>query len=854
MMKAQISIEKVMLISAIVIVAIIVLFLIIKPVVKQESELNITRYIISEQIGNIYAGKNNLFLVLNKNISMPNNVKIYLKVSSPTLNESITVPYSLYYHFKTPDGKWIYYLNTSTFLLNLNSTQPINVYVVYVAAGNLSIVPKYITPASVIYYPPTAMETIPIYLLNMSALPQNAGKIYPGTKLYYAGSKVLISANSTSNYSFIGWYGYGNGNYTGPNSTAVITMNGNITEIARFGLLIPFNFKENFNVPYTVGYNTYISNNTVKLLDGLEYKYSFPSTYINTTTGIKYYLNSVTSTCGYNQNSGVINVSYNDYNCTFYANYTGYAPVLIYQKSYNNDGGSGTTSPASGYYQIGKPLTLIATPDQNSVLFEWVGSGYGSYTGNNTTHTIILKGPITETAIFGIKVPVYILSNMNGANITVGDNVYVANTITYLMLNGTYALSPETKMLNWGTRIQFTNYSGTTCRLNPNGTVTINNRGCIIQENYMKQYLLLIMEQLGDNPPQNTTQYGSLAPGNYTWEPVGANVIITGYSDVPGYSFVSFYGKYGNINYTGVDSYPLVNKPNSASATWSVTNYGIQPIYSCSQTTSGPTFLGWAKCNSIFYDVVSVEPAPRQEFSLKAAQVKMNSPIIEIAKYIQTTTYVKPGWYIINVSYIYENYTIESKITSYYGSYYGFYQRDEEDFVSKFYNGTLPVKICTNQSINNWTPGLGKQTVYYFSNGYYDFYSILAIQYYGGYVYSYTKSGSYGGVVNQTVQNLTNMPSYFHQVVGEIINNVKSNLSTKYKLSSSHPPSNNSVYYSGGIWFGATFKFANATIYYYYSPLTNVPSVSQTMWSYSQGYYQNGNVGNADYGPGFSLT
>ncbi len=828
MVKLQSSIEKIIVVSVIALVSMTILYFVYSGSYKIENN-TVVNYITSVNFGNIYAGKNNAFVYMKNNISIGKNQTFLLNIEYMN-GTKIIVPinYALNNEYNLSNGEKLYVFSTNSFYINANQIEFLNISLVIAKSGSVSIKPAHESFSFIKYYPPNAFVSITEYLLNTTSSPINGGVASPSTHYYYAGTKVVLNATPNNGYGFIGWYGYGNGNYTGDNSTQIITINGNITEIARFGLLIPFNFKENFNVPYTVGYTKYVGNHTVMLTSSLEYKYSFPSSYINSTSGVKYYLNSIESTCGYNQNSSTINVSYADYNCTIYANYTGYAPVYIFQKSYNSYGGSGTVSPSSGYYQIGKPLTLSAIPNQNSVLFEWVGSGKGSYTGNNETYTLILQGPINETAIFGIKVPVYILSNINGVNISVGTNVYTANTVANLVLGGTYTLSPKSGLLNWGTKIQFTNYTGTTCKLNSNGTVTINATNCAIQENYLKEYLLLIMEQLGNNPPQNTTKYGNLTPGNYTWEPVGSVVSIGAYSSVPGYSFTSFYGEYGTINYSGADSYPYEMYPDSASATKTCNAQSC----SCEETTSGPTFDNLVSCNSCSTSGGVTEPYPIYIFTSKGAQVTMDSPIIEIAKYVVNNNYVNPGCYTVNVNYVYENYTItNSGDWSYYTS------TENPNIV---HTGVMPTKICINESIENWTSGLGEETVTYFTNSgstnaYYYYTSSFGDD--SGYFY-WTWQDSYSGVANQSVKSLTYMPSYFNNVVNNVFNNVESNLSSEYKL-------------NGKIWYAASFNFANVTLYYYSD---SELSPSSGSFSYFFNGCNNQANGNEAFGPGFSIT
>lgn len=713
--------------------------------------------------------------------------------------------------------------------------------ILLIKANKTSIEPAYNTSNHITYYPASAFVSLNTYMLNMSSSPSNGGVASPQTQYYYGGSKVVISASANSGYGFVDWYGYGDGNYTGSNESQVITINGNISEIARFGIEVPVEFNESppIPTPFSVNLNKYTGNTTIDLITGLYYKYSFPISYENANSGIKYVLNSVTSTCGYSGNNQTINASYTDNNCEILANYTKLVSVTISQTSFNGYG-SGQISPASGYYKFGSTITINAVPNQNSAFFKWAGTGAGSYSGNNQTQAIKLIGPITETAVFGAKVPVYITSNTIGSKITVGTTNYTTNTTANLVLEATYPLSARSELLNWGTRISFMNYSGTTCQINSNGTVTINQSGCIIKENFQKQYLLLIMESLNSGTPQNTTNYGGLSPGNYTWENVGANVTIGAYQNA-GYGFIGFSGKYGSDTYSGYNTYPNSIYPDSASASATYT-YSYPPSYSNCQysNTSSISFRGWAssgKCYASGIGGFGPVISPAQTYTFKSAIVKMTGPIIEVANYNTNNNYVRTGTYNITVNYVYENYTVtdqsheSSSGNGNSGSYSSSYTQTENPVETE--NGNLNISVNINQPIENWTPPLGSVTDTY-ATGSDDVswsYSTNSYDWWGGNSYGGgggdSMSASYSGVANVTIENLNYMSPYFISVADQIISETQNNLANKYNLKYQQ--------YSGGIWFVASFKLANATVYYNEAPDLQTESASY----YYNSYYSN---------------
>jgi hypothetical protein len=60
----------------------------------------------------------------------------------------------------------------------------------------------------------------------------------------------------------------------------------------------------------------------------------------------------------------------------------------------------GRTSPASGWRNSGANVSISATPSNGFSFSGWTGSGSGSYSGPNNPASIIMGGPITETATF----------------------------------------------------------------------------------------------------------------------------------------------------------------------------------------------------------------------------------------------------------------------------------------------------------------------------------------------------------------------------------------------------------------------------------------------------------------------
>jgi hypothetical protein len=82
------------------------------------------------------------------------------------------------------------------------------------------------------------------YYLTTVAYPATEGTVAPSSGWYAAGSSVNLSAVPAEGYSFIGWNGSGNGNYSGTNATPTISMNSPIAENGTFGAGYAVDFEE----------------------------------------------------------------------------------------------------------------------------------------------------------------------------------------------------------------------------------------------------------------------------------------------------------------------------------------------------------------------------------------------------------------------------------------------------------------------------------------------------------------------------------------------------------------------------------------------------------------------------------
>jgi hypothetical protein len=62
----------------------------------------------------------------------------------------------------------------------------------------------------------------------------------------------------------------------------------------------------------------------------------------------------------------------------------------------------GAVSPTNSLYEKGRVVILTASADPGYVFAGWVGAGSGSYTGTDNPATVVINGPIKQTALFDL--------------------------------------------------------------------------------------------------------------------------------------------------------------------------------------------------------------------------------------------------------------------------------------------------------------------------------------------------------------------------------------------------------------------------------------------------------------------
>ena len=391
----------------VIIVAIVISYFIYKSFYSVVSHASIKSYLIRASFDDIYGNKTNIFILLKNETNIGSNVIINEMITfNNGTSKTYKIPFALQMASKSGGG-FLYDFATTNFPAISNNSQSIKISNVFIISDNYIIESENnsITYSSY-YYTKSSLENVPLYYLNMSATPLGAGNLTPGNGYYYAGSKVAISEKPNIGYAFSGWSGFGDGNYTGPNKTAIIEMNSNITEYAKYVKLVKMYVNATYNgIPvYVNGVLNTTTNGTVYLMPGLKYTLSLPR-YITISNGTKYVFESMQNDCGIsispNSNYTTFVPSYANYNCKFTANYE--LPFIFLY--------------ISNYQHVATPI-----PFQQMIAFN--PSSYAQYENSNLGNIRFYQGSIelhswcesgcsnvSSQAIFWINLPSGISAN-----------------------------------------------------------------------------------------------------------------------------------------------------------------------------------------------------------------------------------------------------------------------------------------------------------------------------------------------------------------------------------------------------------------------------------------------------------
>jgi N-acetylneuraminic acid mutarotase len=221
------------------------------------------------------------------------------------------------------------------------------------------------------------------YYLTMVA--GTGGKVSPASNWKTAGTSVSISATPSAGYSFNKWTGSGAGSFSGTTNPVSITMNGPITETAVFFVVTVDTSPAGLSM--IVDGQTYTAPKSFNWSPGSSHT-------IATTTpqsgapGVRHYFSSWSD-------GGAISHTVTPTKSTTYTAKFGTQYYLTM-----NAGTGGTVSPASSWRTIGSTVAISAKPSTGYSFTNWTGTGTGSFSGTDNPASVIMNGPISETASF----------------------------------------------------------------------------------------------------------------------------------------------------------------------------------------------------------------------------------------------------------------------------------------------------------------------------------------------------------------------------------------------------------------------------------------------------------------------
>ena len=242
-----------------------------------------------------------------------------------------------------------------------------------------------VTPGSATTY--TANFTTQ-YFLTMNAGP--GGSVSPASGWTNSGAIVDISASASNGYSLTGWTGIGSGSYSGTNSSASVTMNGPITQMATFitNVLVTIEASPTGR-SFIVDGTDYATNQTFSWVPGSSHTIATTSPQSG-AEGEQFIWNSWSD-------GGVLSHSISpNSNSTYTATFTTQYFLTM------NTAPGGSVSPASGWHNSGTNVNISATSSNGYSFSAWTGSGTGSYSGSNNPASITVHGPLTQSASFDI--------------------------------------------------------------------------------------------------------------------------------------------------------------------------------------------------------------------------------------------------------------------------------------------------------------------------------------------------------------------------------------------------------------------------------------------------------------------
>ncbi|MFZ1022756.1 MAG: hypothetical protein WAN87_01295 [Thermoplasmata archaeon] len=279
------------------------------------------------------------------------------------------------------------------------------------------------------------------YLLNTSASPTVGGSTTPLSGWFPAAAVVVIGEGPANGYTFSNWTGMGSGNYTGPNDSANVTMNGPINETAHFtGATFEVTFTET-GLPSGTSWSVTLNGTPESSMTDMIVFLEVNSSYSFTVGAVSGFTANLTSGNLVVQGAPVeLSISFTavtppSYSVTFTE--TGLASGTNWSVTLSGSVLSSTTS------------TIVFSEPNGNYAFT-VGAVTG-YSANPPSGTIPVNGaPATQTIVFSAP-PTFALTFTESGlpsgtswSVSVNGNVQSSTTtsIVFQLGNGSYTFIP----------------------------------------------------------------------------------------------------------------------------------------------------------------------------------------------------------------------------------------------------------------------------------------------------------------------------------------------------------------------------------------------------------------------------
>jgi uncharacterized repeat protein (TIGR02543 family) len=250
----------------------------------------------------------------------------------------------------------------------------------------------------------------------------SGGSVSPGSGWHDAGAQLTLQAVADPDYTFVGWTGSGAGSYTGPAASPTITVNGPIDQLAAFSsgpVRVTVN-TEPAGIPVMVDGHTYNNTQLFDWMAGSTHSLSVAATRSADSGSVWVWTHW--------NNGGALSHTVTPWADTTYTAHFQLEHILYRQAGV---GGWVTATPAREHYPPGTSVQLNAISSFGWFFAEWIGTGPGSYSGQNNPATVTMNGFINQLAKF--RRPMKPFFNTHGNSDVVWENAVTGQRAIWLM-------------------------------------------------------------------------------------------------------------------------------------------------------------------------------------------------------------------------------------------------------------------------------------------------------------------------------------------------------------------------------------------------------------------------------------